>query len=489
MTTKAYSYLRFSTPEQMKGDSFRRQTKLAEDYCRTHGLTLDTKTTYQDLGVSAYRGKNAETGRLGEFLEAVKAGIVPQGSVLLVESLDRISRQTARKAIRILEDIVEAGVDVVTLSDGRRYSEASLDSFDFLFAIIIFIRANEESLMKARRVRAAWDSKRAKAKEKPLTSRVPGWLTLNRTSGKFEVIEERADVVRLIFQWTVDGVGQQSIAKRLNDAGVPVFGKGEFWHRSYVAKTLSNPSVIGTLTPFINSHKDGKLVRTAQEPVEGYYPAIIPMDLWEAVRAMEGQRGGRKPLVKGDPNPLAGMVRCGLCGSSMTRVAKGSRSRPSFICTKAKVGVGCQYHSVKQEVIEDAIARNGSKIAAEYPDADAKVEAQYQALKASVEAVEAEIGAVVDLLISMPSEALRERLEKAEEAKADLVKQMEGLSVSPVPIPRERALDELADGQVTAKVMRTLFDHVTIDPHQGTVGLAWKNDGTTEVMFRWPKEK
>jgi hypothetical protein len=37
---------------------------------------------------------------------------------------------------------------------------------------------------------------------------------------------------------------------------------------------------------------------------------------------------------------------------------------------------------------------------------------------------------------------------------------MSSLDVSPVPIPREKALDELAEGQVTAKVMRTLFDHV-----------------------------
>ncbi len=35
---RAYSYLRFSTPEQMKGDSFRRQTGLAEAYALKHEL-------------------------------------------------------------------------------------------------------------------------------------------------------------------------------------------------------------------------------------------------------------------------------------------------------------------------------------------------------------------------------------------------------------------------------------------------------------------
>ena len=38
---KAYSYIRFSTPEQEKGDSHRPQEKEAEDYAKKYGLTLD----------------------------------------------------------------------------------------------------------------------------------------------------------------------------------------------------------------------------------------------------------------------------------------------------------------------------------------------------------------------------------------------------------------------------------------------------------------
>jgi DNA invertase Pin-like site-specific DNA recombinase len=73
---KAYSYLRFSTPEQIKGDSFRRQTAAAEAYATRHGLDLDGSLTFHDLGVSAYRGKNAEAGKLADFREAVTAGLV-----------------------------------------------------------------------------------------------------------------------------------------------------------------------------------------------------------------------------------------------------------------------------------------------------------------------------------------------------------------------------------------------------------------------------
>src|SRR3954452_11634752 len=109
MTTPAYSYLRFSTPEQAAGDSHRRQTQMARTYAQRHGLVLDETLTFHDLGVSAYRGKNADRGRLADFLQAVRDGVVAKGSFLLVETLDRVSRQTPRLAARTLEDIVDAG--------------------------------------------------------------------------------------------------------------------------------------------------------------------------------------------------------------------------------------------------------------------------------------------------------------------------------------------------------------------------------------------
>src|SRR5262249_429406 len=49
---KAYSYLRFSTPEQMKGDSQRRQLEAARSYALEKGLELDEELTFHDLGVS-----------------------------------------------------------------------------------------------------------------------------------------------------------------------------------------------------------------------------------------------------------------------------------------------------------------------------------------------------------------------------------------------------------------------------------------------------
>src|SRR5262245_16904987 len=82
---RAYSYVRFSTPDQAKGASYERQIEMAQAYARERGLEL-AETTYKDLGVSAYRHRNAETGALRAFLDAVEHGDIPRGSYLLVES-------------------------------------------------------------------------------------------------------------------------------------------------------------------------------------------------------------------------------------------------------------------------------------------------------------------------------------------------------------------------------------------------------------------
>src|SRR5262245_16769161 len=82
LTKTCYSYTRFSTAEQAKGDSIRRQTALSERYAKEHGLTLDDTLT--DPGVSAYKGRNVTEGALGRFIKTVESGKVPKASVLLV---------------------------------------------------------------------------------------------------------------------------------------------------------------------------------------------------------------------------------------------------------------------------------------------------------------------------------------------------------------------------------------------------------------------
>ncbi|NGM21934.1 recombinase family protein [Roseomonas stagni] len=511
MRPRAFSYLRFSTPEQMKGDSFRRQTAAAEQYAARHGLDLDTSLTFQDLGVSAFRGRNAEAGRLADFRQAVEDGLVPPGSYLLVESLDRISRQAARKALGVLGDITEGGVTVVTLNDGRAYDHASLDNdpMSLLLALLTFIRANEESATKAKRLRAAWEGKRLKAADKPLTSRIPAWLELDKATGTFRVIPERAAVVRRIFDMLKAGVGQHAIAETFNREGVPTFGdpgtkrKAEMWHRSYIAKIAGSNTVIGTMTPHETDHSTGKKARKPLQPIEDYYPAVVDPETFQAVQAQ--RTTGRAPIVRGAgagaiQSIFAGLARCPLCGSTMTRVQKGPKGgAPRLVCTKAKAGAGCQYVSVRADHAEAALLDNLSFIHGTMPTGEDTLDGAMAEADLKLSVVRDAIGNLVDAIAQGPSHALSARLRDLEAEAARLEQEARDLArqaaeADPVQVGRRMtdleaaAAAEPRDPARINALLRQSFDGVVVDYRRGQLRFAWKQGGETSVAFMVPTE-
>jgi DNA invertase Pin-like site-specific DNA recombinase len=227
---KAYSYKRFSTPAQEQGDSLRRQTAMAQAWADRMGVPLDTELNLTDRGVSAYTGTNRDVGNLGAFLRAVEDDAVPRGSWLLVENLDRLSREPAVDALYTMQGIIRAGVTVVDLSDngglGREYNLETLRSSDGLMhlmaMLLSFARGNQESAEKGRRVADAYAEKRrmfaTDAKlTKPYTKRLPAWIRWQESTSSYELIEDRAALLRWMFGMADDGMGVHSIAAHLNE--------------------------------------------------------------------------------------------------------------------------------------------------------------------------------------------------------------------------------------------------------------------------------
>ena len=86
----AFSYRRFSSTQQRDGSSLERQLEMAVDVCSSMGWELVDLPP--DAGLSAFKGLNKIKGALGTFLRKVKAGEIPKGSVLIIENMDRFSR-------------------------------------------------------------------------------------------------------------------------------------------------------------------------------------------------------------------------------------------------------------------------------------------------------------------------------------------------------------------------------------------------------------
>lgn len=508
MSPKVYSYLRFSSPEQSQGDSRRRQMDAAKAWAAEHKMDLDEEL--HDEGISGFRGANLHAdAALGSFLRAVQAGAVAPGSVFIVESLDRLSRQHARKALRVLEDICDGGVDVVTLSDGKRYTADGLDRDPtaLLMSLLIFMRANEESETKALRLRAAWSAKRVRAVEQGqrMTTLAPAWL---KAEGEgWTLVPERVAIVRRIFAETLEGRGQHMIAEALTAEEVPTWRRGVVWHRTYVKKLLANPAVIGTAELHETTRKQGGgQTRTKVATVEGYYPPIIDPETWERVQALAGERTSRlgRPSKAGTRHLLAALARCPICAGTMTRTNKGrDGGKPYLVCVLAKRKGRCVHRNVPVELVDAAIFADLGTLMETTPSTSTEAEE----LQSQLTGLEAESDVVTDELQDI-REARRSRTLTPAHARreADLYAMLHDLDVrrdvarkalaqtfSPIVEARAgRLLETLQAGpqeDLTAAnaAMREAFKAVVVDWRDGSLGFQWRQGGETWVTYDWAR--
>lgn len=517
---KAYSYLRFSTPEQMKGHSFDRQSTRAQEYALRNHLDLDDKLTFHDLGVSGYRGKNSETGMLAEFLEAVRTGLVPRGSYLLVESLDRICRQAARKALRVLESICEEGITVVTLTDGRSYTVEILDTdpMALTMALLVFIRANEESASKSMRLKAAWSAKRAKADKKPLTSLAPSWLRLDKETGKFQVIPECAEVVRRIFREYLAGRGPALITTELNREGVPLFfretkqGKRQatHWHRSYVRRILENPAVIGTYTPQVTDYQNRKKLRKADgKPVPGYFPSIVDEDTFQRVQAMRMDTPspfrGQNAHALEVKNVFGGLAKCSRCGEPMVYVSKGKykgRAYTYLICQKAREGAGCKYTLVPYADLEAAFLRDAPLLLAMAPTGpeDSSLYREIEKMDAALLGASTSLENLAEAYGRTRLAPLLKEMEALKAEQDELQKQRDELAMKagalacPLAMRRFKDLEEALKAETLDRrkvntLLRMVAERLTVDPATCGAYFTWKHGNQSDwVTYGWPKD-
>lgn len=376
----AYSYVRFSTPAQREGDSLRRQIVAAEKHCEEHGLTLDT--SLRDLGLSAYKSEHRAKGALGSFLIRVQHGEIQRGSYLLIENLDRLSREQVMVAFDLFRSIISAGITVVTLSDKRAYSEASINEnwTDLIITLGAMARAHEESATKARRIREAKAEARRKARDegRTLTKSMPPWITL--AEDQRVVVEARAEIVRQIFQLADQGMGRTLIVRWLHQNKIAPWGKGkrasDGWHETFITRLLKGRAVLGEFQP--HTFIDGKRVPDG-EPILGYFPTIVDAALFARVNAHAAARkammGGRRSEKLA--NLVSGLTKCRECGGTMRYrekrpegavvvIAGKSYVKPhadaSLICSRAeRHSGGCSnragiaYHSFEKALLDSTL--------------------------------------------------------------------------------------------------------------------------------------
>lgn len=356
----AYSYLRFSSPSQADGNSIRRQTELRDGWLERHPeARLDTSITLHDLGKSAFTGehrKNPDRYALAAFLRLVEQGRVPRGSYLLVENLDRLSREHIRPALTLLLNLIEAGVRVVQLSPVEAVYDENVDPMQLMQAIMELSRGHSESAMKAERVGKAWKAKRNRLREtgEVLTARLPSWIIQAR--GRLCLVKHRAATVRRIFELAASGYGTAGTVKRLTADRLSPFGAREEykddkgrtryraiqgtplgsgrWTRSNVANILKDRRAIGEFQPRL---RDGTPDGT---PLPNYYPPVVTEQEWLAARAGAAQRRQRPGRTGKHVNVFAGLVKDARDGGSYYCATRTDSSKHTRVLINTNAAEG-----------------------------------------------------------------------------------------------------------------------------------------------------
>jgi hypothetical protein len=352
----AFDLLRFSGMEQEKGDSTRRQDSLADRWSKRTGIPIDL--TLVDEGASGWGEKGArrwqrnkagqrdDSYALAQFLKLIESGRVQPGDYLLLENLDRLSREKEVPATHLLTSILMAGVKVVQLAPHELELTADSDMFTIFRAVMELSRGHGESQRKHQVCSASYANNREGATACECGHRyhrgpcpadgcgcqefvcqefyqgsLPAWV---RREGKGKgarkrrlvLITERAAVVRRIFLWAAAGMSCGDVVRKLIADKVPPFGNRKprldpktgkqtrsrtgmlrwqkdgdnlgagHWTRSYVAGIINDRAAVGELAT-----RTGEVI-----PI----PAAITEEEWLAAQsgsADRRKRHGRKPAA------------------------------------------------------------------------------------------------------------------------------------------------------------------------------------------------
>ncbi|WP_123532109.1 recombinase family protein [Pseudomonas fluorescens] len=283
----AVGYARFSSTKQGKGSSLSRQQELISEWIENNkGYQIYPKK-FEDLGRSASKGDHLKHG-FGKLLEAIEQGEIKEGDVILVEAIDRIGRLPEMQMISLIDQIVSAKVQIITLQDGCTYGP--IIKSEQIWSLVGKVQqAYMYSASLSERVKASYKRREALAMNGVIPKRrTPIWLNSDGT-----VKPDIAEAMKGAFEDALSGIGERRILKRLIQSNTAF----ETINPSTIRRWLTNRIAIGYW-------KDYKI-----------YPSIVSDELFYQVQKRFNDE--YKPPTAPRTHFLSGLIKCGDCGANM----------------------------------------------------------------------------------------------------------------------------------------------------------------------------
>lgn len=390
---------------------------MAQDVCSEKGWTLVDLPP--DEAMSGYKGINKIKGSLGSFLKRVKQGEVSKGSVLIIEKMDRFSRNEVDLVIPDFLLLLQSGIEIYSCVDRTHYTLADIRGRNLLqYAVMAMAMANEYSKSLGERVSRSVDIRIQQAKAGTAINFgpwIPRWIDFKETNGKGTFAFNRhADTIKRICNDYINGKSMYGIAQELVKENVPTLKNGK-WSQGTIGALLGNHCLIGD-------------VEISGTYLKGYFPPVIAKGDYDKLQAKLRENKQRKGGSKTShvANLFRNRIICHHCGRVMESRKVMSHGGYLFTCRSRRVKQCSCRKSVSVAAIEmDFFLHYMQQTPGEIMRANTPEQAdKVTEIQAEIAGYDKEISKAMELLSTLPLDELKSKLatleQKRQAAKARL---------------------------------------------------------------------
>jgi site-specific DNA recombinase len=320
-------YARVSSEVQARDHTIGSQVAALKECIAGDGFQLKPEHGYIDDG---YSGTSLLRPALEKLRDAVAGGRIER---IYVHAPDRLARRYAYQVL-LIEEFQRAGAEVVFLN--RPIGSTAED--DLLLQVQGMIAEYERAKLLERVRRGRRHAARSGAIS-ALTAAPFGYRYICRDQGggvaRFEVVEDEACIIRLIFAWVgLDRLSLREVCRRLLRMGCRTRRGLAHWSPTTIRGMLDNPAYIGRAMfgrsrflparprlRAIHRHSRSSPSATQRVPVphaewiEVAVPALVDPAVFEAARAQLAENQKRKRERRHGPRwLLQGLTVCRCCG-------------------------------------------------------------------------------------------------------------------------------------------------------------------------------
>ena len=378
-------YVRLSIENSGKnddGDSIANQISFCKAYLAEH-TDLKLYDIYEDNGE---KGTNFDRPEFKRMMDDIRGGKV---KCVLVKDLSRFGRDYI-EAGEYLEKIFPfMGIRFISITDG--YDSLTCDDAEGALMIPLKNMINDVYAKDiSRKIITSFRARQEKGEFLPAFAPY-GYVKSKEVAYRYEVDQETAPYVRMIFEWKAEGVSHNEICKRLNNMGAvtPARRKVDLgiwraekykhtvWHGRTIIDIMKNPTYTGCIVygRIPKSLYEGIKMHRAPEEEWRYVPdahePIISQELFDKVQKMFADRAEKfkakmdenAPLRELVTNHFKGKIYCGDCGKRMRFVKPTDKRYPVdqdhavYVCG-GYLDSGysrCSRHSIRYPVVADAV--------------------------------------------------------------------------------------------------------------------------------------